>query len=579
MFRKIWPLLLICALAFSLRVYSLDKVPPALFGDEIDVGDQAYSLLKTGRDINNRFLPVYIKSVAEYRAPLYIYSAVPFVAVFGLNEWGVRLPAAFWGVVSILGLYLLAERLFSKKIALASALIVAFSPWHLQYSRGGFEATMLLAFLIFATYFFLLGIRKGIFLLISLFLFGLTPYIYSTAVLFTPLWLLALTMLFWNEVVGKTRQTKSLRFPAAALLILGLTVLPALWSIHAGVAGERFSVVSIFKESVLLDKINLARRGEEFFTVDGIKTQINPAGEYFFHNKLSVYSQVFALNYLRAFSPEFLFTRGDPTFRQSIQEMGELYYFEIPLILLGLWFLLTRVNSRLKYFILGWLLLSPLPAALTADGGFHATRLFLMIPPLEVLSALGVVFLLSRWKNWRFKIFGSALVVLALFNIIFYFHRYYIHYPVESWRWWQIGYKEALTFINQNQFRYDKIIINNSYEPSLERFLFYTRYDPAKFHREFSGDKMRDNILPGIDGFALNDKIYFGKINDQAKKDGGFEKVMKPGMLYMASPSDEGGDMRTFGGGRYNILKTVMSPVVDPGTPDGQPIFLILEGK
>ena len=107
--------LLIILLAAGLRIYKLDSIPPGLFGDEVDVGYQAYSLLNTGKDLTGRFLPFYLKSLSEFRTPLYIYSAVPFIGVFGLNEWGVRLPAVFWGLTSIIGMFLLSRKLFNGK--------------------------------------------------------------------------------------------------------------------------------------------------------------------------------------------------------------------------------------------------------------------------------------------------------------------------------------------------------------------------------------------------------------------------------------------------------------------------------
>ncbi len=64
---------LILVLALFLRIWQLDRVPPSLFGDELDVGYQAYSILKTGRDYMGNFLPIDIQSFAEYRTPLFIY--------------------------------------------------------------------------------------------------------------------------------------------------------------------------------------------------------------------------------------------------------------------------------------------------------------------------------------------------------------------------------------------------------------------------------------------------------------------------------------------------------------------------
>ena len=77
----------------------------SLFGDEIDVGYQAFSLLQTGHDYKGNFLPTYIQSLSESRAPLLIYLTIPTVKIFGLNPLGVRLPSVIFGVLSIYLLY------------------------------------------------------------------------------------------------------------------------------------------------------------------------------------------------------------------------------------------------------------------------------------------------------------------------------------------------------------------------------------------------------------------------------------------------------------------------------------------
>ena len=56
---KNWILISIIVLASILRLYKLDKVPVSLFGDELDVGYHAYSILKTGRDYSGNFLPLH----------------------------------------------------------------------------------------------------------------------------------------------------------------------------------------------------------------------------------------------------------------------------------------------------------------------------------------------------------------------------------------------------------------------------------------------------------------------------------------------------------------------------------------
>lgn len=567
MFRRWAILILVLLTAITLRVYQLDKVPPALFGDEVDVSYQAYSIFKTGKDLYGRFLPIYIKSLAEYRAPLYIYSAVPFIGIFGLNEWSVRLPAVFWGVIGVIGLYLLLNQFFNRRVAIFGALILDFSPWHIHYSRASFEVTMLLAFLIFATYFFILSTRRNVFLIISAVLFGLTLYIYSTAILFTPLLLILLL------VVHKDYFLRNKKSIFTYLFVLLLIAAPMLWSIYYGEARGRFSVISIFQESVLLDKINLARSGQKFLTPDGEVKQTDPKWEFIFHNKPAIFGQVFTLNYLRAFSFDFLFSEGDPNFRHSIHEMGLLYLVELPLALFGLWELLKFTNKKILSIIIGWLLLAPIPAALTYDGGFHATRLFIMLPPLVTLSALGLNRLLTLQKSY-YRPLKIGVIVLAVVGVAFYLHRYFMHYPVESWRWWHVGFKEAITYVKANQDNYQTVVINNSYEPSLERYLFFTKYDPATFHQQFKLDQPSKNILPGFDGFRLNEKVYFGTINDEAKKSGGFEMVMKPSMIYLASARDEitVNGVSSYKSNNFLINKAILDPW-------GEPIFYILTGK
>lgn len=522
--------MVILALAVLLRTYNLDKVPSSLFGDEVDVGYQAFSLLKTGQDLRGNSWPTLIQSLAEYRAPLYIYSSIPYVAIFGLNEWGVRLPAVFWGVLGVLGIFFLTRKILNEKVALLASFFLTISPWHIHYSRASFEVTMLLTFFIFATYFFIKGLEKKWLFILSSLIFALTPYIYSTATVFMPLLLLILTVIFRKEL---KKQIKTIFL---SFLVMVIILFPFGVNTFSGQARERFSIVSIFTNKDLQDKVQLAQKSESLpFEM-----------QRFFHNKPFIWMQNFSLNYLRAFSPEFLFLNGDPNARHSIHEMGQMYFYEIVLLLIGLW-AVVKMENRWKWLILGWLVLAPIPAALTYDGGFHATRNFLMLVPLMIIIALGIP------KN---KYLLSILFLLFIFNFVFFMHRYFIHFPNE-WRAWHFGYKEALTYIKENGKDYDKIVINNSYEPSLIRFLFWTSYDPSKLHNNFTGDSPS--------GFSL-EKYYFGNLG------GPVESLLDKKTLFMASARDDITNPETLKNSNIKLLKQVNSPT-------GEPVFYLLTGQ
>jgi 4-amino-4-deoxy-L-arabinose transferase-like glycosyltransferase len=153
-------LLLIILLLFSLfiRLYKINNL--TLFGDEIDVGYQAFSLLQTAHDYKGNFLPSYLQSLSESRAPLLIYLSIPGIKIFGLNQLGVRITPIIFGVLSI---YLAYKLIFflskSSTLAFYSSLLLSLSPWHFHYSRSAFEVTLLLSIILAAIYLpFLLGL-------------------------------------------------------------------------------------------------------------------------------------------------------------------------------------------------------------------------------------------------------------------------------------------------------------------------------------------------------------------------------------------------------------------------------------
>ena len=248
-------LTVIILVATILRLYQLSSVPASLFGDEMDVGYHAYSILKTGRDYSGNFMPLHFHSLAEWRTPPYLYSAVPTVAFFGITPLGVRLPAVFFGVLSILGFYFLVKQITKdERLATIASALLAINPWHLQYSRAGFEVTMLLAFLTFGLYFFLKSTSDGKYLWLSLLLLLLTPLIYSTAKLFTPILLLFLLISYRKELFYISKRYISYAI-VCLVLVGGLTSYAVLFS----GGSQRFNYISVFSDPTTESEVGTAR--------------------------------------------------------------------------------------------------------------------------------------------------------------------------------------------------------------------------------------------------------------------------------------------------------------------------------
>jgi 4-amino-4-deoxy-L-arabinose transferase-like glycosyltransferase len=147
-------LTLIILIGAVLRVAWLTSAPPGLNQDEAANAWNAYCLLKTGKDQAGVSWPIlYTRAMGENRSTLFIYLMLPFQAIGGLNVWTTRLPAAFFGVLTIALIYWTATRMFGRTAGMVAAALIAIDPWHIQLSRWGHEASIapLLALLPLAT--------------------------------------------------------------------------------------------------------------------------------------------------------------------------------------------------------------------------------------------------------------------------------------------------------------------------------------------------------------------------------------------------------------------------------------------
>ena len=139
----------ILLLAFILRFFKLDSLPPSLNWDEISHGYNAYSILKTGSDEWGEKFPMSnFRAYGDYPLALNLYLTIPFVALLGLTEISIRSPHAILGILEVLAVYYLSLGLTKKKnIALLSAFLVAITPWYVFTSRFVLQSNLAVFFL------------------------------------------------------------------------------------------------------------------------------------------------------------------------------------------------------------------------------------------------------------------------------------------------------------------------------------------------------------------------------------------------------------------------------------------------
>jgi 4-amino-4-deoxy-L-arabinose transferase-like glycosyltransferase len=467
--RKI-SFLLIVTLAFILRFFRLGEVPLSLDWDENSNAYNAYSILKTGRDEYGDFLPITNRSFDDYKPPMYMYLNIPTVAVFGLTPFAARLPSALFGFLTVPLIYFLTKKLFKdEKTALLAMFFMAISPWHLQFSRVGFEATVGLFFAVGAAVALLYGLTDKKWLIISSILVAFSTYTYHTQRIFVPLLFFSALIIFRKEIFRIPK--KLLLFCATITVVIAL---PLVILIPPKVILQRFEVTTGRPKLEDIEKsIKFIQQDrDEGLTFANV-----------IHNRRFVIAQTYFGNYLSHFDFNFLFTKGDDNFRHHIQDMGMLYLFELPLFLFGI-FLLVKKSNKESLFLLAWLLIAPL-AATPATPNPHANRALPMVVALEVITALALVSIFSA------KLFlkKHLLIVYSIWitgSFLVYIHNYWFHYPVEKASFWQYGYKEAVAESEKHKERFEKIIVDKSIEQAYAFWLFNLKYDPKAFQENGS---------------------------------------------------------------------------------------------
>ncbi|MBI3448059.1 MAG: hypothetical protein HY049_03940 [Acidobacteria bacterium] len=446
----------------ALRFWRLSEVPVALYCDEAFQGYEAYSLVETGADSRGVRTPLFFDIFGVgWEEPLYVYLTTIPVKILGTTEAATRAVAAAAGTLSLAAVAALAFPLGGEIGAAAAALAMAVSPWAFHFSRTGFQASLLPLFLAAGAAALLHGSgdaaagrrpRFGV-LLAGASLLALALYTYVAARFLVP------------------------------LLLAGIAVaaIPSLRTIGAGRAAAIAAVVVVIAAPVAI--FALTPQGQARYQDVSLASRF-PGGEAAWR---------FAANYASYFTPEFLLTRGDPNARHSIPGFGALHAHDLLLLCAGAVAAMRRRGAA-DLFVLWWLAIAPLPAALAADPA-HAVRAIGAIPPIYALEGLGAFALLRPGRpldpaRRRSRALLAAVALAALVSSAAYLRSYFVDYPRVSGPAWEYGLKEAYREIEAVGADHDSFYVTRTIDfPFIQR-LYLFAFPPAEYQRSrFAGTK------------------------------------------------------------------------------------------
>lgn len=478
MVRKKLLFFFIILLAVVLRLYRLGEIPTGLEWDEVAIGYDAYSILRTGRDQYGTILPLTFRSLDDYKPPLYVYITVPSIAVFGLNEFSTRLPSAIFGVITVVLVYYLVLEIFQTNknkylMAIFSCFFLAISPWHLQFSRAAFEANTALAIIIGSLYFFLKGVegnKAG--LSLSAILFGLSLFTYHSARIITPILIVALFWIYYKKLF-------SIKKVIPFVIIFSFFLVLFYPILSSKTAQTRFYTMN----NLSIDKnIDLSAKK----IVQDEKIDAGISGRIFHNRRLSIFNydnlSLVMINYIKNFSPEFLLLNG-ADIRHHAPDFGLLYFIDFPLLIIGIIYYLKKLVNRYNLILMILLLIAPIPASLTWESP-SAVRSLMMIPGLAIFISLGflrIYYFFTKEAKLIFSGFVLAYCFFTFWNFGLYLHHYYLHLPIEQSNIWFYGRKEAVEFTENNKDKFNKIIVSSKIDMPLVFWLFYSKYPPEKY--------------------------------------------------------------------------------------------------
>ena len=475
MIKKLSYLILLFAL--FLRLVNIANSPPSPYWEEVALGYDAYSIAMTGADHHGQPWPLTaFESFGDWKPSLYFYLAAPFVKIFGLQVFAVRLPSILAGVAIVWGIAFLARHLYvssydrsnsksknAQTVYLFALLIASISPWAITLSRGAWESNVATALILWGINLFLVFVssQKRLFLLISVLLLGLSTYAYHAARFAAPLVGLLLGLLYLFA--------RKKKIDLVALLMAGILAavlfLPVFLSLQSSVGQQRIAQTSIFTDLAIIEESNRLR---ELY-------QDHWWG-YFVSHRYLLFARQICLNFFDHFGWNYLFVSGDNNPRHSIQSLGQFYYLDLLFFLAAVIFFYRR-SQRITYFLIALLIVLVLPSAFTTVTP-HALRSLAAMPIYLLFVTFG------SWQIWQWCLRNSKkylFFILSFFYAMqFIYFSYQLHfvYPAAQSREWQFGYEEMLSQLKDVSANYDKVYVTREQGRPAMYYFFYNQIDP-----------------------------------------------------------------------------------------------------
>lgn len=439
--RELWTVFCILLFGFYVRLFFLGAVPFGLNQDEASAGYEAFALLTEGVDRCGKSWPVLFVSWGSGQNVLMSYLAIPFIALFGLNETSIRLPNAIAGCLTLVVFWLYARRCKGAKFGITALFLLAFNPWHIMMSRWALESNLLPLFLLTGIWLTSVAEDRPWALVGAAASFGLSIYAYGTAFFFLPVYLICAVL--WLK---KHFHWKSFLVSLCIFLLLAFPI-TVCQAINAFGLEERSFL------GLTLPKLTESRQSAtSVFGGGGFRT---------------------AMENFRGFL-KILKDGGDglPWNALPFWKGGIFYFFGLPAAVFGALISLFDRKNRRSEAPMRFALLSALLCTFLIRCNIN--RINMIWLPLIWFSAVGLQFVFDRIRKW------SVLPICGIAVCFFVFLNAYLpFFGGEGYVGYFPGLGEAIEAAEETGA--ETIYITDYVNQPYIFALFYTRESPSAF--------------------------------------------------------------------------------------------------
>lgn len=440
------------AISAVLHFWKLGSAPPGFSVDESWVAYNAYSIGETGADEFGVRFPLYSLALGQYTEPVFIYSLVPLVKLFGLEPWVARLPSALFLIGASLAFALLVQWYCqSRWLSLLAGFCFSVLPWVFPDSRCASTPRTIMVF----------GMTWGLLLLQM----ALEKESRRYAVAAGLAWAFAM----YAYSVGR---------PMSVLILTCFCIA------HASLIRTHWKVGLAFIVSwaAMLTPMAVAvARAPEIVTA-----RFQAIGIFQDHPPWEVAINRIGSRFLEYFSPEFLFFRGDNILQHHTGFGGELFRFLIPMVLAGLYCLVRSWRKRSDYRFIGLALFVYPAAAVLTENYMHSGRSIHGAIFWGLTAVIGAHFLWQRRGTGRNVLLIACCVGIVEVGLYLrdFFGPFQERYRVGLYTGYTEALEDCFRVIGKDETVYISGAPSALSKPGYVYILFFGKIDPRVYQQQ-----------------------------------------------------------------------------------------------